>query len=144
LIAFNLRDENRVATKVVFPAGLLILSSDKLAQNGILSKKTSVVIPALTKYRVVLAMYCANKHRLSSGSHSYDDVFIISNSATLQKLFDLIANKKINIEEYEDSEQTAYSVLVDKIMDIVWNLTDYDYGLTDSDKDYIASLPDSN
>jgi hypothetical protein len=144
LISFNLKNSSDVEKTVVFPAGLLLISTSGRSQNGLLIKKTSVTIPALTTYRVILAMYCANASRSSAKGHGYNNVFIVSNSSTLQGLFDLVANKKINIEEYEDSESSEYSTLVNNFTSIVWHITDSSYGLTDRDRSYIAGLPNSN
>jgi hypothetical protein len=143
LLAFYLNNTNDRDVEVVFPAGLVIKSKTGNSQNGVLIKKTSVVIPSKAKYRVALAMYCANAHKSSSSGHKYSEHFIISNSRTLWELINLVANKKINIEEYSDAERGVYSAIVGKLTQIVWNITDSQLGLTQNDRAYINSLPDS-
>jgi hypothetical protein len=139
LLTITLRNTNNVNTVVTFPAGLVALSADGRAQNGLLIKKTSVVVPANGKLKVALAMYCANLSRSSSAGHPYSSDFIIVRSSTLQELFDLVANKRINIEEYDDSSKSSYWSVVHNMTRIVWNVTDGN-GLTDGDRAYMANL----
>ncbi|MDR1554959.1 MAG: hypothetical protein LBS39_02910 [Campylobacteraceae bacterium] len=143
-LVFSLNNTNNVDTEVVFPAGLVAISTTGDSQNGLLIKETSVVIPANSRYKVVLIMYCANLHRATAGGYYYNNFFIVSNSSTLQELFDLVKDKKINNEEYDSSQSSTYSNIVGNLQDIVWSITDDANGLNDSHKEYIANLPDSN
>jgi hypothetical protein len=141
LLTFRLRNTNAVGTEVIFPAGLVAVSTSG-SQNGLLIKKTSVIVPANETIKVALAMYCANHYRGSSAGGIYNDIFIVISSSTLQPLFDLVANKRINIEEYTDNDKSTYWGIVNKMTDIVWHVTDGS-GLTQSDIAYIESLEDS-
>jgi hypothetical protein len=121
---------------VTFPAGLIIVSSTKNKQNGVLLKKVTVTVPANSYYRIALIMYCGNHHR---GTSTYSEIYnqlIVSNSETLKELTDLLVNKKINIGEH------GYNVSY--LQGILWSLTDTGSpGLTQADKDNIATLPDN-
>ncbi|MDR2636201.1 MAG: hypothetical protein LBC08_05170 [Campylobacteraceae bacterium] len=171
LVTFNLRNANNVNTTVIFPAGFLAVSTGGQSQHGLLLKETSVEIPANKKIKLALALYCANLGIPGSAGYKYDSTFKVLTYQTLQELFDLVANKKINIEEYEkdgesffdiiikfiynwlnieykedNSESNAYISIVERLNQAIWHIVNYDYGngLTDDDRAYIANLPNSN
>ncbi|MDR3346451.1 MAG: hypothetical protein LBS73_04665 [Campylobacteraceae bacterium] len=140
------RNNNNVSTNVTFPARLIARSSTGKYQNGILLKKASVAVPANTLYRITLVMYCGNvnKHATYDGDAEWYDKLIVSDSATLKELTDLVANKKINVEEYTDAEEDDYDDITYKLQQIVWNITETTgAGLTQYRKDWIEALPDS-
>ncbi|MDR2635798.1 MAG: hypothetical protein LBC08_03085 [Campylobacteraceae bacterium] len=171
LVTFDLRNANNVNTTVVFPAGFLAVSIGGQAQHGLLLKETSIDIPANKKIKVALALYCANLGIPGSAGYKYDSTFKVLTYHTFQELFDLVANKKINIEEYEkdgesffniiikfiynwlnieykedNSASDTYISIVKRLNQAIWHIVNYDYGngLTDDDRAYIANLPNSN
>ncbi|MDR2790884.1 MAG: hypothetical protein LBB59_07935 [Campylobacteraceae bacterium] len=67
-------------------------------------------------------MYCANAFKYLSTGHAYNNTFIVISSSTLQELFDLAANKRINIEEYADSDKSVYWSIVNELDNAVWSV----------------------
>jgi hypothetical protein len=141
-VLIPLRNHNNVTTKVIFPARLIARSSTGEYQNGVLIKETSITLPANSLYKVMLTMYCGNLHRHVSYGEIYDRL-IVSDSAILKDLTDRVVNKKINVEEYADSEESEYWETAIMLQSAVWSLTEHSTGLTKDMKDWIAALPNS-
>ena len=128
---------------VTFPTGLIILSTSGTYQNGLLIKKASVVVPAQSSYNVGLLMYCANSSKSSSSTSEVYEWGVVSNSTQIMQLCGLFANKKVNIEEFADSELYIYRDQVYSIQGIVWSVTDSQYGLSEADIQQISAIPNS-
>lgn len=141
-----LRNTRSTPVEVTIPAATIIVSRAGNTQNGVLIKKVVFTIAANSEYHLCLSMYCGN---LSRGTAGLSDVYVlgvVSDAKPLLELCDLVKNKKINIEEFNrsnSSDQSAYNEQTDKLQHIVWNVTDFT-GITNSDKSYINSLPNSN
>jgi hypothetical protein len=140
-VLIPLRNSNSTDTKVTFPAGLIARSSTGERRHGILLKKSSVVVPANSLYEVMLVMYCGNIHKDISYGDSHDKL-IVSNSDTLKDLTQRVANKKINVEEYNDDESEAYWEIARVLQNIVWSVTNGS-GLSQAKRDWIEALPNS-
>ncbi len=143
-----LNNENNTDTEVVFPAGLIVRALSSSNQSGVLLKKTSVTVPKNGSLNVGLILYCGNASRSPSGSSAQYEWGVVTDSKLILELCDLLKNKKINYEEFAKAEYNTYKDQVDELQSILWSLTDgdpeYSNGLTDMQKEYIASLPDSN
>jgi len=141
-----LRNIRATPVTVTFPAATILVSKAGDCQNAVLIKKVTVTIPALSDYLLCISFYCGN---LSKGSAHYNDVYIlgvVSDAKPLLDLCDRVKNKKINIEEFSHTNSDDYSIYnsqVDRLQDIVWNVTDFS-GITDDDIKYINALPNSN
>jgi len=139
----TLRNTTTAAIKVTFPARLIIQSLDKKHQNGVLLKDTSITIPSQTTYVIALITYCGNRD-----VYTMDDVAygwgVVSNSATLTDLTDRLVHKQINAEDFAYAYDPNYYTRYEKLQDILWNLTDNGVPLSDADKQWIASIPNSN
>jgi len=143
-----LNSTNNTDTEVVFPAGLIVkaLSSDH--QNGVLLKKTSVVVPKNGSLKVALVMYCGNAGRSASSSSYEYEWGVVTNSDLILDLCNRLKDKKINFEEFSKNEGLdVYKEQVDVIQGILWSLTDgysTSEGISESDKKWIADLPNSS
>ncbi|MCT1524203.1 hypothetical protein [Sphingobacterium hotanense] len=142
-VAITLRNDNNADVQVAFPAGTILKSRSGKLQNGILVKKTTFLIPKNSQKRVHLFMYCGNYSRHASSPSEIYDWSVITTSRSLHNLFDLLIDKKINIEQYlsSRSEIEKYANIVNKIQSIIWQITDWEHGLTESDKKYLEALP---
>jgi len=140
-----LRNSNSGNITVTFPAGTIIRSKSNGYQHGVLIKKVTISIPANSDYYLSLSLYCGNEHRGSAGSSTIYEWAVVSNASLLIDLCERIKNKKINIEEFSPTSADDYrtcSLLVSTLQRIVWRITD-GKGLTESDIEYINSLPNS-
>ena len=141
-----LQNTRATPVTVTFPAATILVSKAGDCQNAVLIKKVTFTIPALSDYLLCTSFYCGN---LSKGSAYYNDVYIlgvVSDAKPLLDLCDKVKNKKINIEEFvrtNSDDQSIYNSQVDRLQDIVWNVTDFS-GITDDDIKYINELPNSN
>jgi Iap family predicted aminopeptidase len=91
-------------------------------------------------------MYCGNSDRKPSSPSETYKFAVVSNSSLIVDLCQRLKNKKINIEEYNmrnSSENDAYQEIVTRLQAILWYLTDLGYSLTESEIEYIESLPNS-
>ena len=142
-----LRNTRSTPVAVTIPAATIILSKSGYSQHGVLIKKVTFTIPANSDYRLNLSLYCGNALRSSAYS---DDIYVfgvVSDAKELLDLCDRVKNKKINIEEFlrsNSSERSTYSTQVNALQDIVWKITDWGGKLSNDDKSYINSLPNSN
>lgn len=129
-----------------FPAGLILEANTTGYQYGLLLKKVDVSVPANSVYKINLNMYCANKTLSASSTYARYRWGVVSNSSLIRDLCNRLKNKQINIEEFDRNNSTEISVYrnqVNKIQQILWNLTDLGYPLSDDDKEYLAELPNS-
>jgi len=140
----TLKNSTTAAIKVTFPAGLILTPVDRKAQNAILLKETSVTIPSQQTYVIALMMYCGNMERLNPINSIVFEWGVVSTSTTLKDLIDRLVHKQINAEDFAYAYDLNYSTRCDKLQDIVWNLTDNGVPLSDADKQWIASIPNSN
>jgi hypothetical protein len=145
-IKFRLLNKNTAATKVIFPARLVAVARLNPAYgtkftSGVLLKEASVVIPPGTEYTVILVMYSGNEKAMLSFGDAVYDFAVVSSSNTLKDLTDRLSKKRINAEE---SKEIYYIYLVSDLSDLLYNLTDRGKPLSDSDKAWIDSLPDSS
>lgn len=144
-IYVSLKNENRRATTVEFPAGLILENVAGDSQNGVLLKKTEVRMEANSEVLITLSFYCGNASRGSAHSGDYYTLGVVTNAAPLIDLCERLANKRINLEEFDpastDDFETYYSQ-ASMLQGIVWNVTDWG-GLNQADIDYINSLPNS-
>jgi len=145
-VHLRLINKNNSAIKVVFPARLIAKPRDSKYQVGVLLKETSITLPPNVEYSVALIMYCAQNQRIGAITGSVYDLSVISNSSTLKELTDLLVSKKINVEEYNGdymSDILSYGQIRAKLSTLVWNLTDNGIPLSNADKQWIASIPNS-
>jgi len=146
-LLLKLRNTRSTPVEVTIPAATIFISKAGDCQNGVLIKLVKFTIPANSLYHLCLVLYCGN---LSKNTASSSDIYIlgvVSDAKPLLDLCDRVKNKKINIEEFSRSnsnDKTVYSNQVSELQDIVWHVTDHYGRLTDEDKRYINSLPNSN
>lgn len=142
----NLKNSTASEKEIVFPAGLILTSVTGNYQNGVLLKKASTKIPANSSRKIRLHMYCGNSDRKSSSPNETYRFAVVSNSSLIVDLCQRLKNKKINIEEYNmrnSSENDVHQEIVTRLQSILWYLTDFGYSLTESEIEYIESLPNS-
>ena len=140
-VAVRLKNLTNRDIDVIFPARLVVKSLSNRYQNGVLLKKTKTTVLANETHSVALLMYCGNKNLSPSSSYQKYEWAVISNSSLIVDLCNRLANKKINYEEFTDSK-SVYGNQVGPLQSILWRLTDGS-GLSDSDIEYIESLPNS-
>jgi hypothetical protein len=132
---------------VEFPAGLIFESKSKQVQHGVLLKKTQVKVPAKSTYNVRMFTYCGNLG-IPSPNQTQDiellGIMTISNSSLIRELCDLLANKKINYEEFTMPEEwDIFNKQCNKLQGFIWKQTN-GKGIDNKDREYINSLPKSN
>ncbi len=144
-LMIQLENTESTSKTVTFPAALIVENISGLCQNGVLIKKTEVVVPANSTVSVCLAMYCGNASK--SSASTYDEYVwgVVSNASPLLELCEMVKDKKINIEEFEPNEENyfIYSSQTSYLQDIVWEVTDY-MGMSEYSIEYLNSLPKSN
>lgn len=144
-IYVSLSNSNNRTTTVEFPAGLILENVGGNSQNGVLIKKAEVQIEARSEILIVLAFYCGNASRSSAYSDDYYTLGVVTDAAPIIDLCERVANKRINIEEFDPAsieDYYEYISLNSKLQDIVWSVTDGS-GLDEYEIEYINSLPDS-
>ena len=142
-IVLTLKNSTTGAIKVTFPARLILRPRNNQYQDTVLLKEASVTIPSQQNYTIVLVMYCGNLNRLGLDGTGYE-WGVISNSTTLTDLTDRLVHKQINVEDFAGYyDINNYSDRWQKLQDILWNLTDNGVALSDADKQWIASIPNT-
>lgn len=141
LVRIPLKNTTNASKEVIFPARLIVKAKSSTHQNGILLKQVKVAIPANKEYNIWLQMYCGNEHRGPSSAFASYEWGVISNSPLLKELTDILADKKINIEEFSSSS-SIYENQRDRIQSILWRITDGS-GMEQKDIDWLRALPKS-
>jgi hypothetical protein len=141
-VLIQLKNTGSNKIDVEFPAGLIFESATGKYQNGILLKRVKVTVPSGgNTYYVVLHLYCGNASRSASDASAKYLRPVVAQSDLLLYLCGLVRNKKINIEENRGLlEQITYVVMILRLQNIVWKVTDYGQVPDQSDLDYIAGL----
>ena len=140
-----MRNSRNQDVTVTFPAALILRNDAGDCQNGVLLKKVVVKIPAGTDYYLNLAFYCGNANKGSAGSSDVYSLGVVSDAKPLVELCEMVKNKKINIEEFDPTSSSEYSIYREQrseLQDIVWAVTDED-GLTEAHISYLRALPNS-
>ena len=143
MVLIPLKNTTNQDRELILPARLIIKAKSSDDQNGILLKETKLSIPAGKTYNVALCMYCGNLNKNSSSSKSEYEWGVISNSSLIKELTDILADRKINIEEFTSSNSETYYSQISEIQDILWSITDSNSGLSNEDKTWLKSLPKS-
>jgi hypothetical protein len=97
---------------ITLPAGLIIICNNIEHQNGILLKKTDIVVPS-GEYTFTLDMYCANASRMNTWDNTvFNTSFAVTDNTEIHALINLLVNKKINAEEgnYEQTDDARNSL----------------------------------
>ncbi|MDD4516368.1 hypothetical protein [Massilibacteroides sp.] len=128
--------------KVTFPAGLIVKSQNWEAQYGLLTKKTEFTAPAKERLRVLLFMHCCHLGIVNPTTANKLEWGVVSNSSLLLEICDIVANKKINYEEF-GSLSKQYFKQAYYIQERIWDLTNRGTALTEEHKTYLKQLPDS-
>lgn len=126
--------------EVVFPAGLVIPSKLPMYQSGVLLTESRVTISAGTATAVALATLGGSWHLAGSAPGALYDPGVVSSSATLQELVDLLRGKRLAYEHYK-GDYSPYWEIVERMQAILRNLTDSTVGLEASDRAWIQGLP---
>lgn len=140
VLNINLKNNKAEPKEVVFPAGLIAKSKSGNYQNGVLLKKTSIIVPANETITVYLCMFCGNSSLDASDFEETYEFTVVSNSSLIIDLCNRLKTKKINVDEYNlelEDDFLAYWSNITVVQDALWSITDYYDGLTE---DIIASL----
>jgi hypothetical protein len=147
-IKFKLLNKNSTATEVVFPSLLIAEARPNPSYgkhtNGVLLKTTSVTVPPGKEYTVILLTYSGNLRAAPPFSDIVYDFAVVSGSSTLKDLADRLTEKRINVEEYGANYSVYYGNLEVDLSHLLLNLTDRGVALSDSDKNWLGSLDNSN
>lgn len=143
-----LKNTTSAPITLTFPAGLILRSVSGECQNGVLLKKTSVIVPTGRIYGVLLLMYCGNANRDASYSSEEYVFAVVSNSSLIVDMCERLKNKRINNEEYLDggseyATSSQYYEYKSNLQHILWDLTDYGEALSEEDIAYIAQMENS-
>ena len=140
-----LHNSNSTPVTVTFPAALVVQNLAGECQNGVLLKKTTVVIPANSDYYVNLSFYCANLSKGTPGESDLYNFAVVSDADPILELCNMVKDKKINIEEFDPTsydDQSTFTSQASMLQLIVWAVTD-GTGLTNLYTMYINGLPKS-
>ncbi len=141
----SLKNTNSSPTTVTFPAALILRNLGGDCQNGVLLKRTDVVLPAQTTQTICLLLYCGNSGKGSAYGEAEYVWGVVSNAAPLLDLCERVKDRRINIEEFDprlEEDYYIYSEQVSRLQDIVWEVTDYE-GLGEASIEYLNALPKS-
>lgn len=155
-----LQNTSNKSVEVIFPAGLIAKSLSGNAQNGVLLKKTSLILNANSTKALILMMFCGNLDRHESSSDEEYKFVAVSNSSLIVDLCDRLKSKKLNYEEYnlpniyditnlenfdvEAYYSSQYFENWDNLQEILWKLTDEGLALSASDISLINSIQNAN
>lgn len=84
---------------VTLPPGLFFISRNKGVQNGILTQRIAVELPAGERFFAPILMYCANGPRKPSSTNDEYDVGPVTQYADFKELFSLLEGKTITRDE---------------------------------------------
>ena len=90
----SLRNDSTRPATVIFPAGMVIPSTDTTLQGAVIVQPDTIIVPAGSNLCVILYALCVNEHR----TFSYQSVYaapLISHNAALTPLVTLLATKQI-------------------------------------------------
>jgi hypothetical protein len=125
---------------VSFPAGLIFHSRSGEYQNGLLIKQVDIVIPSNSTFNLVLQLYCCNASRGASTGNAVFYNPIVSNHAVIMELCSLVANKKVNIEDYyHATSNSPYYELRTPMQSLVWNISTGS-SIEQTDRTFINSI----
>lgn len=99
-VCLNLLNSTNKPINVTLPPGIIWESESTQAQNGLLIKKVSIEVPAAEQYFALLHAYCVNPGRSGSIGYDYKAQPILTSHPGMEQLYRLVANKKINFEQY--------------------------------------------
>ncbi|WP_400190527.1 hypothetical protein [Hymenobacter sp. B81] len=100
MLCLNLYNTTSQPIKLDLPPGLMFISDDNRAQNGLVINLISVEVPP-GQHLYVLHSHCANLGRGGSGpEYTYDPRPVVTQHPQMQDLLRLLATKKINFEHY--------------------------------------------
>lgn len=142
-VLFQLKNTKNQATRVVFPAGMILESMTNEYQNGLLVKKTEVSVPANSTRNIIIDMYCCNAGRSASDGGAVYKWPIVTSNPELQKLLNAAAKKRINLEEYSFDEMGEYFGFATIVQTVVWIITERTEGFTEECQELISEIPDS-
>ena len=103
---FTLRNSNSTPTPIIFPAGLVIPSTDTIVQGAIIVQPDTFVMPANSSYIVNLNAYCLNETRTFFSGRTYGSP-MISTNYNLRPLIEILAKKQTINNDSNDVVQKA-------------------------------------
>lgn len=101
-----------------------------------------MAVPAGVEVAVALATLGGNWHLAGSTPGALYEPGVVSSSATLNELVDLLRGKRLAYEMYE-GDYAPYWEMAVKMQGILGRITDSFVGLDDTDRAWIKSLPDA-
>jgi hypothetical protein len=101
ILCLNFYNATNGPIKIQLPPGLLFISKKGDVQNGLLPSKVTIEVPAKERYLALLFLYCVNIDRTPSNSgDEYEEQPIVTRHPNMDELYQLLANKKANFEDY--------------------------------------------
>lgn len=117
----NLTSEKQ---ELLLPHGLLIQATSSSYQNGILVKDVTIPFKANENRKVSVRFYCLNSSLHGSDSEAaYGPLSLVTNIPAFEPLFNVAANKKLNINQYKTSGLLGYYGACTTVQEIVWAIT---------------------
>jgi len=135
---------------IFFPQGLILKNSAPGNHSGILLQTTWITLGGNTQRDITLCLYCINARLHSASLIAPFNFHGVTASSTMTDLLELISNRRINYEMIYGSVDgsdplppsgPAYSQIIARLETIVWNLTDFDKGISADDIDFIENIP---
>ncbi|RKH56445.1 hypothetical protein [Corallococcus aberystwythensis] len=87
---------------VTLPPGLIFVSRNLKTQNGLLTQRITIEVPAGERFFAPVLMYCANGPRQPSSTDDEYDLGPVTQYADFQELFTLLEGKEISRQEAGD------------------------------------------
>jgi hypothetical protein len=106
----SLNNTNPVPTRVIFPAGFVIPSTDSTLQGAVLVQPDTITIAPSSSLCVNLYAMCVNEYRTFSFDQNYAAP-LISNNANLNPLIQLLATKQtVTYDPNEVIQQAVWDI----------------------------------
>jgi hypothetical protein len=144
----NATDEPKT---VFFPKGLIWKCGSSENHNGILLQTAWVNIEPNSVKNLNILLYCINWNKPSPGRDVCYDIIGVSSSYTISNLLNIISWRKINYEMIQGTIEgvtpssysgPSYQEIIERLQNIVKNLTEYGVDISDEDRTFIESIPE--
>lgn len=105
-------------------------------------KKVTIEVPANQRYFALLHAYCVNTNRDPSAGYEYEEQPIVTNHPGMPELYQLVANKKVSLEEYGRVRDSS-GVWAGAFLAVAVKEISYGEPISDLARSWIKSIPDA-
>ena len=123
IVTLNIENLTNQKQTLLLPQGLMLQSASSSYQNGILVKDVEIPFKANESRKVSVRFYCLNSSLHGSDAGASYNICYVTNVSAFEPLFNVCADKKLNIDEYRQISILGYYGAATTVQEIVWAIT---------------------